>query len=174
MSVASSACGVAPQPASSRTVAAFEVPLPTESERNEFLALLSHEAVTEDFHVDASNSEELLQRSEVSPMTIHAGVWRGKDDDEIVASIMDHEGHLGAAWITFSKGEQPERVARFRDRVMKRVLVRWPKTRALPIMPTGVIPLHDDLVPTKNGYRVKRAEASKYELRAPSPLIAAD
>jgi hypothetical protein len=87
---------------------------------------------------------------------------------------MDGADHLGLAWLTFSKSEEPERTARFRERVMKRIMLRWPKTETLPIMPTGAIPLHDDLVLTKDGYRVKRTVASKYELPASSPLATGD
>lgn len=167
-----SARGVAPQPKSARTVAAFEVPLSTASDREDLVALLSQEAKTERFHVDATNAEELNQLSSVSPITINAAVWRGKYDDEAVASVIDGADHLGLAWLTFSKSEEPERTARFRDSVMQRIMLRWPKTLALPIMPTGAIPLHDDLLLTKEGYRVKRQAASKYELPASSPLVA--
>jgi hypothetical protein len=99
-----------------------------------------------------------------APITINATVWRGKNDDEPIASVMDRADHIGLGWLTFSKTEEPERTARFRDIVMKQIKIRWPKTVALPIMPTGAIPLHDDLVLTKDGYRVKRGAASKYEL----------
>ena len=167
-----SACGVAPQPKSARTVAAYEVPLPTKSERDALIALLRQYAVPEGFHVDADTDEENKQLSRVSPITINATVWRGKDDDEPVASVMDGMDHIGLAWLSFSKSDEPERTARFRDSVMKQIKLRWPKTEALPIMPTGAIPLHDDLVLTTGGYRVKRDAASKYELPSTSPLIA--
>jgi len=170
--LACSACGVAPQPKGARTVAAFEVPLSTASDREEFLALLREEAKAAAMHVDAADAEELSQLSEVSPLTINAAVWRGKDDDEATASVMDGADHLGLAWLTFSKSEEPEHTARFREAVMRRIMLRWPKTHALPITPTGAIPLHDDLLLTKDGYRIKRQAASKYELRASSPLIA--
>ena len=171
--LACSACVVARQPKSARTVAAFEVPVPTKSDRDALIALLRQYAEPEGFHVDADTDEENRQLSEVSPITINATVWRGKNDDEPIASVMDGPaGRLGWGLLTFSKSEEPERTARFRDRVMKQIRVRWPKTAALPIMPTGAIPLHDDLVLTKDGYRVKRAAAPKYELPASSPLVA--
>ena len=168
------ACEVAPQPKSARTVAAYEVPVPTASDRNELLGLLTQEAKAEGFHVDADTDEENRQLSEVSPITINAAVWRGKNDDEAIASVMDGADHLGLAWLTFSKSEEPERTAQFRQRVMKQIIVRWPKTQTLPIMPTGAIPLHQDLVLTKDGYRVKRSAASKYELPQSSPLATGD
>lgn len=79
-----SACEGARQPDSIRTVAAFEVPLPTAAERVEFLALLRREAEAKGYHLDAGTEEELQSLSDVSPMTLHAGVWRGKDDEENV------------------------------------------------------------------------------------------
>lgn len=172
--LACSACGVAPQLKSARTVAAFEVPLSTASDREELVVLLRQEAKAEGFHVDAATADELKQLSEVSPLTINAAVWRGKDDDEAVASVMDGVDHPGLAWLTFSLSDEPQRTARFREAVMKRIVRRWPKTHALPIMPTGAIPLHEDLLLTGDGYRVKRQAAFKYGLPASSPLIAED
>lgn len=166
-----SACGVALQPKSARTVAAYEVPLSTMSERNELVALLRQEAAIERFHVDSATAEQLKQLSEVSPISISAAVWRGKDDDEAVASVMDGPDRLGLALLTFSLSEEPARTSRFKERVMFRIRARWPKTEVIPIMPTGATPLHDDLVLTKDGYRVKREAASEYELPAISPLI---
>jgi len=165
-----SGCGVAPQPKSARTVAAYEVPLTAGPDREVLIAMLRQEAEAEGFHVDAATTDELRQLSEASPITINATVWRGKNDDEAVASVMDGADHLGLAWLTFSQSEEPERTGRLRERVMKRIKQRWPKTETLPIMPTGAIPLHDDLVLTKDGYRVKRQAASRYELPASSPL----
>jgi hypothetical protein len=169
---ACSACGVAPQPESERYVAAFEVPLPTESDRAEFLALLSQEAKPQGYYVVAANAEEVSQLTKVSPMTIDATVWRGKNDDEDVATVMDDVGHVGLAWLTFAQTREPGETSRFRVRVMRRIMLRWPKTLALPIMPTGSIPLHDDLVLTKDGYRVRAQAASQYELPASSPMVA--
>jgi hypothetical protein len=167
-----SACGVAPQPESSRTVTAFEVPVSTKSDRDELVALLRRYAVPEGFHVDAGTDDENKQLSEVAPITINAAVWRGENDDEVIASVMDGADHIGLGWLTFSQSEEPERTARFRDNVMKQIKARWPRTAALPIMPPGTIPLKEDLVLTKGGYRVRQDAASKYELPASSPLVA--
>lgn len=172
--LACSACGGAPQPESARTAAAYEVPLPTSSDREELIAMLGQEAKALGFHVDAATADEIKLQSEVSPLTINAAVWRGENDEEPVASVMDGADHLGLAWITFSKSEVPERTARFRERVMRRIMLRWPKTQALPIMPTGAIPLRDELLLTTAGYRVKREAASTYGLSPTSPLIASD
>jgi hypothetical protein len=160
-------CGVAHQPKSAKTVAAFEIPLSTEEDRADFLDMLRRRAEAEGMHVDAATSEELEHTGRVIPeakRTIRAAVWRGSNDDEFVASILDFHDHLGPVWITFSRGEDPEIATRFRERLMHEVRERWPDTLALPIMPTGAIPLHDDLVRTPDGYVVDPAAASKYEL----------
>jgi len=166
-----SAC-VAPQRESARTVAAFEVPLPTLGERAEFLSLLRQAAESEGLHVDASTVEELEQRSEVSPVTIHAAVWRGANDEEPLASVMDMPGNLGRAWITFSKGEDSGLAKRFRERAMTQILARWPRTRSLPILPTGAIPLPEALRQTPEGYRVEPNAASGYGLAPASHIVA--
>ena len=160
-----SACGVASQPKSSQTVAAYEIPLPTEAERAEFLSLLSAVAEAEGLHVDSADPEYLRRTAEIMPaaeMTIHAAVWRGTEDDDSEAVIMDQQGHLGQVWIMFSKGKNPELGRQFRDKAMERILERWPQTLSLPIMPSGAIPLHEDLVRTPTGYQVKSSAEAKY------------
>ena len=160
-------CGVAPQPESARTVAAFEIPLPTEKERAEFLSLLSQVAQAEGLHVDASSREELEHGARASPTlegTVHAGVWRGADDNELEASVMDLHDNLGQVWIMFLQGENPALADQFRERVMLEIRRRWPETLSLPIMPTGAIPLPRDLIRTPDGYVVDPAAASMYRL----------
>ena len=158
-------CGVARQPDSARTVAAFEVPLPTERELDEFLALLRQVAQGEGVHVDAADTQELVQTGKDMPaakMTLHAAVWRGSDDDRAEAVIMDQADPLGQVWIMFSKGENPKLATAYRNKAVKAIFRRWPETLSLPIMPTGAIPLHQDLVRTANGYKVDPSAAGKY------------
>jgi hypothetical protein len=159
------ACGTAPQPESAKTVAAFEVPLPTQPERDQFLSLLRQVAQTEGLHVDAASARELQQTARDVPlakMTLHAAVWRGSNDGESEAVIMDQADHLGQVWIMFSKGRDPLLATKFRDKAVKAIFARWPKTLSLPIMPTGAIPLHDDLVKTAGGYKVAASAAARY------------
>ncbi|MEG3163104.1 hypothetical protein U1701_00690 [Sphingomonas sp. PB2P19] len=155
-------CGVAQQPESLRTVAAYEIPLPTVKDKATFMALLRAEAQTQGFHVYASTPAEMEAQSEVSPITFNAAVWRG-DDEEVIASAMDFQDHLGRVWILFSIGENPSRSARFRGALISKTKNIWPETASLPIMPNGSIPLTDDLSHTTSGYTVKPAAASKYD-----------
>lgn len=156
-------CAPVTQPDSTRTVAAYEVPLPSSHEKAEFLALLSDVAHKHGFHVDSASSDELRAVSAVSPQTFRAAVWRGVNDDEKIASAMDFGTHLGKIWLTFSLGEHPQQNALFRDEVMPLIKERWPETASLPIMPSGAIPLDRDLIRTPSGYVVKPAEAHKYQ-----------
>lgn len=169
--VALAACGVAHQPESNETVAAFEVPLPTPDERSEFLILVRQEAEAEGLHLDSASAAELDRTADAIPiaaMTIHAAVWRGSNDDQLEASIMDQHDHLGQVWIMFSKGEDPTLSRRFRERLMQKVFERWPDTLSLPIMPTGAVPLHRDLRRTPDGYEVDPAAAARYGRKASS------
>jgi hypothetical protein len=162
--VAITGCGAA-QPESARTVAAFEVPLPSEADRSQFLLVLRVAAEAEGMHVNAASSQELKQKAKAIPaleMTVHAAVWRGSNDDEAVAFAMDQQDHLGQVWLMFSRGEDPALTSRFRERVMREIMLQWPSTLSLPIMPTGAIPLYGDLVRTSNGYTVNPSEAHKY------------
>jgi hypothetical protein len=96
------------------------------------LALIRAAAEAEGLHLDASNAEQLEQLFELSPMTIHATVWRGADDEEPVASVIDLPGNLGRAWLSFGRSEDPGLVNRFRDRAIRQILERWPSTQTLP------------------------------------------
>ena len=158
-----SACGAAPQPDSNRTVAAFEIPLPNQAARKQFLDVLNLAAASNGYHLDAATDEELKVRSEVSPITMNAAVWRGRDDNEAIASVMDLPDNLGRVWITFAKGENQEAATAFRTGLMREVNRRWPQTATLPIMPTGAIPLPRDLIRTPSGYVVNPSAKTKYD-----------
>jgi hypothetical protein len=162
MAASIAGCGVAPQPESAKTTAAYEVPLPTQEDRETFLSVLSDIAKSEGLHVDSASKESLEHRSSVYRMTLSAAVWKGEDDDEAIASAMDGPDHLGQVWLTFSKGEDPALNERFRDAAMREIVRRWPETLSLPLMPTGAIPLSRDLVRTPQGYIVNPSEAAKY------------
>jgi hypothetical protein len=158
---------VAEQPESARTVAAFEVPLPTQSDKSDFLALLRKEAAENGYHVDAASEGELAQMSQTSPITFSAAIWRG-NDDEAIASAMDFQDHIGRVWLTFSLGKNPETVRRFQEAVVPQIVQRWPGTASLPIMPNGGIPLTSDLVRAPSGYEVNPSAAAKYEVDTPA------
>ena len=156
-------CGPGGQPKSHKTVAAYEVPLPTPADKQRFLRLLTEQAEASGYHVDAATEDQLKAVSKVSPQTFSAAVWRGKDDDEPIASAMDFEGRLGRVWLSFSLGEDPQRSARFREKLVPEIRKFWPETASLPIMPNGGIPLTEDLVRTPSGYAVKQSAAAKYQ-----------
>ncbi len=155
-------CGVAPQPESIKTTAAFEVPLPTPADREAFLSVLNDVAKSEGLHVDAASKQDLEHRSSIYKMTLSAAVWKGENDDESIASAMDGPDHLGKVWLMFSKGEDPALNERFRGTAMREIMRHWPETLSLPIMPTGAIPPSHDLVRTPQGYIVNPNEAAKY------------
>lgn len=155
------ACGPARQPDSMKTTAAFEVPLHNADDRQRFLALLNEVSEANGYHVDAATPSELEWSSQVSPITFNAAVWRG-NDEELMASAMDFQDRIGRVWISFPKGEAPLRSMRFQKALMARVRQGWPETASLPIMPSGAIPLTEDLVRTDAGYSVKPGAAGKY------------
>jgi hypothetical protein len=155
-------CGVAEQPEWAKTVSAYEVPLPTDADKARFIELLRREADAEGFHVDAATPQELEVRSEVSPITFSAGVWRGENDEEEIASAMDFQDHPGRVWLLFSLGQDPDRSRRFRERLLAKIRSAWPDTASLPITPSGGIPLSADMVRTPAGYVLKPSAAGKY------------
>jgi hypothetical protein len=162
-------CGIASQPESIKTVAAFEVPLSSEADRTEFVSILKAAAAGEGLHVDTARTEDLQSEAKVIPRaasTLRAGIWRGKDDNESIASAMDGADHLGRVWIMFSKGTDPALNTRFQQRAMGEINRHWPSTLSLPIMPTGAIPLPQDLIKTSTGYIVDPKQAGRYEVKS--------
>ncbi|WP_072382895.1 hypothetical protein [Novosphingobium sp. NDB2Meth1] len=162
LSLICAGCGSAEQPQWAKTVAAYEVPLPTNSDKARFLGILSNQAKAAGFHLDVATDDELRALSEVSPITMNAAVWRGPDDQEVVASAMDFKTHIGRVWLTFSAGQDAGKAARFRERLMPLIKAAWPDTASLPITPDGGIPLDEDLVRTSSGYVVRPSAAAKY------------
>jgi hypothetical protein len=143
--------GEAGQPESMKTVAAFEVPLQSKADREEFLSVLRAAAEVDGMHVDAESDTDLVSEATASPnfkMTMKAAVWRGSNDDEAIASAMDQFDHLGQVWLMFSRGEDPAKATRFRERAMHDII------------------LHKDLIRTPTGYIVNPSEAHKYDLVA--------
>lgn len=161
------ACGPVEQPRWAETVAAYEVALPTDADKRRFLDLLRKEAKAYGYHVDVATPQDLKVRSEVSPMTFSAAVWRGNNDDESIASAMDFQDRIGRVWIQFSRGQNSRRSAEFRQSLLPKIKSGWPDTRSLPIMPNGAIPLTEDLIRTPSGYIVSPAAAAKYRHEAP-------
>ena len=156
-------CSALEQPKTAETVAAYEVSLPTKADKARFLDLLERESEAHGFHVDAASPHELAIRSEVSPMTFNATVWRGEDDEEPMASAMDFHDRLGRVWISFFRGQDPDQSYRFREALVSKIKRAWPDTLSLPIMPNGAIPLTEDLVRMPTGYAVRSSAAAKYD-----------
>jgi hypothetical protein len=162
-------CGVAPQPDNIKTVAAFEVPLPSKADRDQFLSILRSAAGAEGMHVDATSDADLAMGAKASPnlkMTMSVAVWHGSNDDESVASAIDQFDHFGQVWLLFSRGKDPTIAARFRERTMHEIMLHWPSTLSLPIMPSGAIPLRIDLIRTPTGYIVNPSQAHRYDLNS--------
>lgn len=160
-------CGVAQQPDSTKTVAAFEVPLRSEADRTQFISILRTEAEANGMHVYWESEQELAQDAAIGPLfakTMNLAIWQGANDNDNIASAMDEYDHMGLVWIVFARSENPQLATKFRENVMRKIMKRWPDTLTLPIMPTGVIPLHSDLIRTPNGYKVNPSKAYKYGL----------
>ena len=121
LSVICTACGVAEQPKWAETIAAYEVPLPTDTDKARFIRLLREEGASQGFHVDAATRDELAIQSEVFPMTFNASVWRGEEDEELMASAMDFRDRIGRVWISFPLGQESARSARFREKLVPKI-----------------------------------------------------
>lgn len=158
------ACQPVPQPESLRTVAAFEVPIRTAADRTDLLAILNREAAAEGLEVHAESQEALEQRNQTMPddrTTTSIEVRRGDAWQGNEAHISD-TGRDGHTWISFSRGKVPALARRFRDRVMRKIVDRWPDTLSVPVADTGALPHRTDLVLGDQGYEIDPAKLAGY------------
>lgn len=158
-------------------IAAIEVLTPASDDRADLIALLRQAAPKQGFHVD-DGSEQWRDFAKVAkdlPLParkkLYAGIWSGKDDDDFIA-MADDGGHNGRSWITVYSGKHGAAAKRFWVDLKAQLIRRWPAARTVPILPSGALPLSDDLQLTPRGYRIKRSAAAKYGLAPSSPLIA--
>ena len=160
LAILGSSCGVAGQPESAQTVAAYEIPLRNEGDAAKLISVMSATAETIGFHVDSRTADELRVESEIAPMTINASVWRGANDDELIASVLD-VARPGYGWLTFYKGEDPERSRQFQTRLLRNIRSEWSEVRTLPLVHGG-IPHHRDMVLKGTSYELKPQAVSTY------------
>lgn len=160
-------------------IAAIEVPTSNQVDHSDLIALLRRLAPEQGFHVDDDSAQwsDFGGRANDLPSparkTLYAGVWRGKDDDDLIA-VADDGGHNGRSWITCYSGDDPLAAKRFWKNLNTAIFQRWPKARAIPILPSGALPLVEDLKLTSTGYKIVRSAVAKYQLPSSSPLIADD
>ncbi|PVM90066.1 hypothetical protein DDF67_10670 [Caulobacter endophyticus] len=162
-------CSPAAQPASTRTVAAIEIPLKTNRDHDDLVAMLHRHAAADGqdgIHVDDRTDEWLDLQPQVEAMapeergTIAVAVWRGADDASLEVLVQDWS-HPGRAWLTFARGEPAERSTRLREGLLADIHARWPDAQPLPLE-NGVIPLPGDLEAVDGAYRTIPSEAAKY------------
>lgn len=155
----------------------MEVLTPTGDDQADLIALLRQAAPKHGFHVDDGSAQWrdfASQGKDLPPparKTLYAGVWSGKDDDDFIA-MADDGGHNGRSWITVYTGKHGAAARRFWVDLKAQLIRRWPAARSIPILPSGALPLSEDLQLTPRGYRINRSAAANYGLAPSSPLIA--
>ena len=157
-------------------MAAIEVPLRSDADRTDLLAMFRRSAAASGLHVDDGSTEwreferEANMLAPQDRLTFNVGVWRGADDNELEI-VADDRFHPGRVWVTFLRGSVPDRSTRIREPLIAEIRAHWPDARAIPVTPEGGLPLVEDLVLTDRGYRIQRSAASRYGLPAASPLV---
>jgi hypothetical protein len=157
-------------------IAAIEVATPTRNEQSDLIALLRQLAPKEGLHVDDGSAqwrEFAKQAKDLPPpdqKTLYVGVWSGKDDDDLIA-VADDGGHNGRTWVICYSGKHPAAAKRFWRNLSAAIHRHWPTVKPIPILPSGALPLSDDLLLTSHGYRIARQAAARYGLPPSSPLI---
>lgn len=157
----------------SRVVAVVEIPLRNGTDRADLLDMLHAHASEEGQHVDDGTEEWIEFRRSSSAddrevpsildKTIYVSVWRDASDKDQELSV-DDGGHQGRPWLMFFRGEEPELASGARLRLQAKIKARWPDAREVPVMPSGSLPLADDLIWTGEAYVVKPERAAGYSL----------
>ena len=93
--------------------------------------------------------------------TIHVSVWRGADGRDLEV-LVDDGGRQGRPWLMFLRGDQPELATKARLRLLAEIKARWPEARDIPVMPSGSLPLADNLHWTGTAYVVKPGHVVSY------------
>lgn len=158
------ACQPVPQPENARTVAAFEAPLNTAVDRADFLTILSAEAAVEGLDLHVETAEEMERWTGMAPelrKSIDVTVYRGGDIRQSEARVSD-QFHFGHVWIVFEQGEDPPLARRFRERLMSRIVERWPQTLSVPVAQTSSLPNREDLIRGDNGYEINPSRIAGY------------
>ncbi len=170
------ACGPIDQ-SSVQTVAAIELRMDGPAEEAALLAILKqHAHAASGLHVDDASAKGRAVETEIGilppedRLTVSFAVWRGENDEEPEV-LADDRYHPGRIWVTFMRGSNAARSTHFRDPLVAALRARWPDARTLPILPSGAVPLAEDLVATDGRYLVRRSAAARYELPTGSPLF---
>jgi hypothetical protein len=175
LAITFSGCSPARQPEG--PAAAVEISLRTTADDADLVAMLRQQAPLQGFHVDDVSAKwrDFEQHVKDFPpaiqKTIYVGVWRGKDDDDLIVSV-DDGGHPRKAWITFYRGPEPKFAEQFWDTLTGEIRRRWPDVHSIPILPSGGLPLSNDLILTPQGYKIVRSAAERYKLPVSSALLA--
>ncbi len=145
-------------------MAAFEVPLTTAVDRADFLTILNAEAAATGLDLNVETAEEMERWAEMAPnsrKSIGITVYRGGDIRQNEARVSD-QFHFGHVWISFQQGEDPALARRFRERLMSRIVERWPETLSVPVAQTGALPHKEDLVRGDHGYEIDPSRIAGY------------
>ncbi len=155
----------------------MEIPITTEADRRDFVAILRKCAAADGgIHVDDVTDRWRDFEAEANTIaperrgTVYVGLWRGANDDDPEADATDLF-HPGKTWLTFERGRDPVRSAKFRKLVLTEVHRRWPDVQPVPVFPGGDLPNIEDLRQTPTGYKIAASSAALYGLPASSPLV---
>src|SRR5690606_3632644 len=103
--------GCTPNQEAAQWVEALEIPMDVATERDELVSMLGDEARKHSgLHVDdvSVRSARYYADSDIlepdQRPTLSVTVWRGRDDDQLVATVSDLF-HRGRVWATFNRGE---------------------------------------------------------------------
>jgi hypothetical protein len=160
-------------------VEAVEIPVDVATEREELVALLSGEARRHSgLHVDDTSLRSARYHADSAILepdqrpTLSITVWRGEDDDQLVATVSDLF-HRGRVWATFNRGKNPKQETPFREAAIALIRERWRETKSLPII-AGGLPNPEDFVLTDGSYKIRQSAAQDYDLPPESNLMAPD
>jgi hypothetical protein len=153
------------QPASLRVVRAIEIPIRSDADRQDLKDIMKrHGDKTGLYFVDTSESWRNAPTG--FRKTLYFALDRPtKQREEWEVEAYD-DGEGTDPWIIFFYGVDPASAKASRDVLVSVLRERFSDMLEVPVMPSGALPLRQDLVRTPAGYEVRPDRAEAYGLHA--------
>lgn len=151
---------------------AVEVPLDPKAS-GQLARVLEQAAKQEGFFF--RDSSAYMRATTEGQFTVHMTMFRPLEGEKEWPEVQIQAEGDHSPWVLFlppAEERYAAATARTRQRILAALRERWPNLRKIPILPSGGVPLADDVVLTSRGYKVVANRASDYELGANSPLVA--
>lgn len=146
-----------------RQVRAVEVPIRSATDREDLKNIMKRHGDKYGLHFVDTTASWQAAPPELRK-TLYFALDRPVKQREEWEITAEDEGKGTDPWIVFFYGVDPPRAKASRDLLVSALRERFPNLLDVPIMPTGALPLRQDLIRTQAGYEVRPDRAADYGL----------